>query len=226
MAIIFNQEKSKCGLPLSLLILFIWCLVRCHQAPESGMAVLQKSLDAMVKKEGKTLDNSKLWYQKSGNEELLTYAPLNESSMANIREKAETIAYFIDAQKAIYKLNLEMGNDTLIFEVIHDGVAVGQRKMPMLRKDIIEGPKVDCETINAAIEAHRKLMQAQANACCCAVRTCYPMCKDGVIIGYMMVAFWPIPPCIKVPNDNLFQGKLMVSRTVDALIEQTIPKIK
>lgn len=213
-----KKSLSAASAIISLILVFPSCH---HKPPISCLANMQQTMGEFEQEERAFTDSSEYWYQKSEEEEL--FALHRTTPLVLERDGQETVlALIINAEKERYKLSAHLDKDTMQFSLLQNGLTLARRRVPFLQWEPYEAQKPNCDAIHAAIEANRLIMQSQANALCRPVRTCYPICKDGQIMGYMMVAFWPVPPCIKVPADDLVHGKMLLSRTVDALIERSV----
>lgn len=189
------------------------------------LANMQQAMEEFTQEQGAAIDSLAYWYQKSEEEELYT---LHRTAPLVIeRGGRETVlALMINADKERYKLTAQVEGDTLRFSLLQNGLTLARRSVSILQLEAHELPTPNCDAIHAAIEANKLIMQAQANTLCRPVRTCYPMCKDGQTIGYMMVAFWPIPPCRRVPAVDFVPDKVLLNRTVEGLMEVGVMEVR
>jgi hypothetical protein len=199
-------EKTKMKKITELLFAAVFIASFIFIAGEKGLAQYSKSDDCsrqMAEETLRYMQNSKISFKSSSsefysNEKERVYVLSSEDKVNLKSAKSEKrVVAVINLKSAnntdeFYTIESEFREDSIVYSLKKESRVLQTKSV----KIIIPPPSGDpfCEQINKQTKAQIAQMQQQANATCAIFRMCFPMCKNGQIIGYMMVRFTPQNP--------------------------------
>lgn len=128
-----------------------------------------------------------------------------EKVSLNVRKPPKRVVSVIASKMknestVFYVVEAEFEKDSIIYSLKRNGQTVEKSVVKIVGPPWIPPPN-SCKKINTQVQIQMAQMQLQANAACRPLRACFPMCKNGQIVGYMMVAFYPHNPLCPVEVD-------------------------
>jgi hypothetical protein len=142
-----------------------------------------------------------------------------EKVSLNVRKPPKRVVAVIASKvknenTVFYVVESEFKTDSIIYSLKRNGETVQTSVVKIIGPPWIPPPG-SCKKINTQVQIQMAQMQQQANAACRPLRMCFPMCKNGIIIGYMMVAFYPHNPLCPVEIDLHNSLERVFNRALD-----------
>lgn len=121
---------------------------------------------------------------------------LSSREKVSLKQKPQNRIVAVIARKVknertvFYRVESEVEDDSIIYSLRRNGETLERSAIKIIGPPWVPPPG-SCKKIDAQVKAQMAQMQQLANSTCRILRMCFPICKNGQVIGYMMVAFYP-----------------------------------